>query len=125
MYKRAARVFGIVLLLVGLLGFIPPLAPHGYLFGLFEVDALHNLLHLVTGGAGVLVAFVGGRAGQGYFRVVGIIYGLLTVLGFFHGNAPLFGVMAHNQADIGLHLVIALYTLYMGFVVRTTPPEPV
>ena len=44
-----AIIFGIVLLVVGVLGFIPQLKTNGLLFGLLNVDANHNVIHIFFG----------------------------------------------------------------------------
>ena len=49
-----------------------------------------------------------------YFKVFGIVYALITVLGFIQGNTVL-GLMAVNMADNLLNLVIALVALWAGF----------
>ena len=41
--RKAATIFGIVFLLVGIAGYIDPLTPDGRLFGLFAVDNEHKL----------------------------------------------------------------------------------
>lgn len=118
MLKNAAIAFGAVLLLVGILGYFPALTPDGRLFGLFAVDGLHNLIHLLTGAAALIVGFMYEAASQLYFKVIGIIYAVIALLGIFFGNSPLLGFIAHNWADFWLHLVIAALTLYLGFMFR-------
>ncbi|HET9023457.1 MAG TPA: DUF4383 domain-containing protein, partial [Burkholderiaceae bacterium] len=66
--NRTALVYGIVFLIVGVAGFIPGItAPHshpevtaqtglGLLFGLFPVNLLHNVVHLLFGIWGVFAA---------------------------------------------------------------------
>lgn len=54
-------------------------------------------------------------ANRTYFKVFGVIYGLVALLGFGFGNAPLFGLMANNIADAVLHVAIAAVALYLGF----------
>ncbi len=63
MTQTIARVFGVVFLLVGLLGFVttPFSLEGGLLLGLFPVNVLHNLVHLVFGVWGL----VAGRHGHG------------------------------------------------------------
>ena len=93
--QTLALVFGVVFLLVGILGFIPGItedAPgdfagedsDGSLLGLFQVSVLHNLAHLAFG-IGILAArrhdwaltylLVGGLAYAGLF-LLGIVGGL-------------------------------------------------
>ena len=45
----------------------------------------------------------------------------LAVLGFFAGDQPLLGVIAHNMPDMWLHVAIAVVTLWLGFGMRDEP----
>jgi len=115
MVKNLAIIFGIVLVVLGVAGFIPALAPSGMLFGVFAVDAMHNTVHLLTGAIALAVGLSSERASTVYFQIFGVIYAILAVLGFARGSAPIMG-MANNYADAGLHLLIAVVTLYIGFI---------
>ena len=44
--RTVALVFGVVFLLVGILGFVPALTPGGALLGLFMVNGVHSVVHL-------------------------------------------------------------------------------
>jgi hypothetical protein len=112
--KKVAWVFGIVFVLIGLLGFVPALNPGGLLLGIFQVNAFHNLVHIVSGIAAIAAAMGGVYYAKLYFKVFGVVYGLVTVLGFLTGNG-LFGLIPVNMADNLLHLVIAASSLYLGF----------
>lgn len=119
MVRTAAQVFGWVFVLVGILGFVPGITNDGLLLGIFEVDAIHNIIHLVSGAAALWAASAGPKASKTYFQVFGVIYGIITILGFFAGDDALLGIIAHNTADVWLHLVITLAALYFGFVAKT------
>lgn len=112
--KKAAITFGIVFVVVGILGFIPAFTPNGYLLGIFEVNGAHNAIHLLSGIAALLAAGTYKYA-RLYFQVFGIVYGLVTLVGIFTGDHPLFGVVAHNVPDIFLHALITAAALYLGF----------
>ena len=118
MLKKIAYLFGIVLLGIGILGFLPAATPGGLLLGVFHVNTLHNWIHIVTG----LLAFVAASdvvpsfTSKLYFQLFGVIYGVVALLGFYYGDNPIFGLIANNQADNFLHVVIALVSLYLGFV---------
>lgn len=118
MLKTIAVWFGVVFIAVGILGFWDPVVPGDQLFGLFAVGPLHNWVHLITG----LVALVAGlsstRASRTFFQVFGIVYAVVAVLGFFYGNSPLLGIMAHDWADAWLHVAIAVFALYFGYGYR-------
>jgi uncharacterized membrane protein len=114
MVRIAARIFGIVFLLIGILGFFPVFTPNNNLLGIFEVNTVHNLIHILSG----LAALAGSTSyaySRLYFQVFGVVYGLVTLLGVFYGNSALLGIVAHNVADIFLHAVITAGALYLGF----------
>lgn len=122
MLKKTALVFGIVLFLVGVLGFIPALTPKDdmgmpLLLGLFMVGALHNVIHLATGAAGILTGSMSNLAAKRYFQIFGIVYAVVTIVGFIQGDTVL-GLIHVNLADNLLHLAIAVFSLYMGFGVK-------
>ena len=112
--QKAATWFGIVLLLVGILGFIPGLTPEGRLLGIFAVDGVHNVIHLLTG---IVALFCAGSASaaKGYFKTFGVIYLLVTILGFVQGSGELLGLISINGADNVLHLLITIVALSLGF----------
>jgi hypothetical protein len=49
MIKTAALVFRIVFLLIGILGFVPGVAPDEMLLGIFHVNVAHNAVHIASG----------------------------------------------------------------------------
>ena len=112
--QKLARVFGAVLVAVGVLGFVPGITSSGNLLGIFQVDAIHNIFHLLTGVLAFVVANGAGTNARLYFQVVGVVYALATVVGFLQGDTVL-GIMAVNGAGNVLHLVIAAVALYIGF----------
>lgn len=117
MLKLAARVLGGVFVAVAILGFVPGItSDSGMLLGIFHVNAFHNIVHLASGVVALAMSGTEARA-RLYFKVFSIVYGLVAVLGLFAGNHDLLG-MAHNYADMGLHVVIASAALYLGFVYR-------
>lgn len=121
MLKRAAVIFGIVFVVVGFLGFIPgvttyaPDVQHARLLGVFAVDTMHNMMHVLTGAVAIWMGLTGQFASRNYFRACGIFYAVLAFLGYGYGDAPLFGMMADNLADAALNTMIALMALFLGF----------
>lgn len=138
MLKTMALVFGIVFVLVGAAGFIPGLvhqpmtAPHasashltmggegaGNLLGLFPVNMLHNIVHVLFG----LIGLAASRSVKGartYFQFVFVAYALLAVLGLIPSMQTLFGLVPLHGNDVWLHAVLALAGLYLGFVHKET-----
>ena len=114
--QKLAKLFGIVFVLIGVLGFVPVVTLDTLLLGIFEVDALHNIIHLATG----LVAFWAASTvanARLFFKVFGVVYALVTILGFMMGG-DILGLFMVNMADNVLHLVIALVALYAGFMMK-------
>lgn len=115
MIATISKLLGAVLLVVGLLGFVPALTPDGHLLGIFHVNAVHNLIHILSGVAALAAGFSGASYAKLYFRVFGVIYALVTVLGLFYGDQPILGLVANNTADVLLHVVISGAALALGF----------
>jgi len=119
--KTLAYIFGAVFLLIGVLGFVPGVTTDGHLLGIFDVSPIHNVIHLLSGIAALGLAMTMGEKGsQLYFRVFGIVYGLVTIIGFIQGNTVL-GLIGVNMADNLLHLAITAIALYAGFGMKPQP----
>lgn len=127
--RRFALIFGIVFLLAGAAGFVPGLlSPHthpdmvmtagmGLLLGLFPVNVLHNVAHLLFGVWGLFAAR-SDHASRLYGQVVAIGYGLLMVMGLVSSMNlhTAFGFIPLYGHDIWLHAGLALVAAYFGFV---------
>jgi hypothetical protein len=115
--KTVALVFGAIYLAVGIIGFLPFLGgsvtmTNSKLLGLFNINLLHNLVHIVIGIAG-LAAAASLANSRRFCQVVGVVLLLLGVLGVFVAN-PL-GLLYIGGLDIGLHLVSGAVLAYFGF----------
>jgi hypothetical protein len=111
--KTAALVIGIVFVLVGILGFIPnPLISPT---GLFAVNTMHNLVHLISGI--VLLAGVYSFGAALGLKIIGIVYALVAILGFFivGDDQMMLGMIHVNEADKWLHVFLAVVILIAGF----------
>jgi uncharacterized protein DUF4383 len=119
--KTLALLFGVVFLLIGILGFVPAVGPNEMLLNIFHVNAAHNAVHLLTG----VIALVAGMAGVGasktFFKIFGVVYGLVAVLGFVVGDGMLLGLISNNTADTWLHVGIAVVSLIIGFAPSGEP----
>ena len=114
MTTTLAWIFGVVLTLVGILGFVPGItSADGMLLGLFMTDGIHNIIHVITGLAALAAAW-GMFSTRLYFQVFGVVYGLVTIIGFLQGVTVL-GLITVNMADNVLHLLIAAVALWAGF----------
>jgi hypothetical protein len=112
-------VFGGTLLLVGLIGFLANASfvtgkelEDDPLLGIFDVNGWHNVVHLASGA--VLLAFAKKRAtAKTAALTFGIVYGLVTILGFIDGSDVL-AIIPTNGADNVLHLVISALAIASG-----------
>ena len=128
--RTFALIFGIVFLAAGVAGFIPQLLqppqggaiapgmPHMMLLGMFPVNPMHNIVHLLFGVWG-LAASRGSASALLYARGVAIIYAVLVICGFIPSLDTLFGLVPLYGNDIWLHLALAIVAAYFGWVNRS------
>jgi hypothetical protein len=117
--RIVALVIGVVFLIIAILGLLLD-TTGGYLLG-FQVDLMHNIVHLLTGILGLWAAF--GGWSRIFNRVFGIIYLLVGIAGLIPAlyiGGKLLGMMAVNGADNVLHLVVGIVAALVGFFVRDT-----
>lgn len=107
-----ALVFGAVYILVGLLGFV--MDP---ILGIFNVNPLHNIVHLAIGAAWVFSSKDHATA-KTVSLVIGVTYLLVAVLGFVAKDlmADLLDITdnAKGMADNLLHLASGALGVYFG-----------
>jgi glucose uptake protein GlcU len=105
-----AQVVGAVLTLVGVAGFVT-----GGTLLIFGINALHNVVHLVSGVLGLAAGFyAGGQWARYYNQGFGVIYLLVTALGFV-APALTASLLAINSADNFLHLALGIVLAGVGF----------
>ncbi len=107
--KPLAGLLGIVLLVVGILGFF-----NNPILGLFEVNNLHNVVHIVSGIIGLAAAGSGYGLSRTYLVVFGLVYLLVALVGFIN-LAPAVSLLALNPMDNYLHMAIAAVCCVVGF----------
>ena len=114
----ACLAFGSVFILAGLLGFVPnPLvAPDGF----FAVNAMHNLVHLLTGAAFLFGGLLLTGKERLTIQVVAGAYVGVAILGFLTSGDMLLGIVRLNEADRWLHVGLALAILTAALIV----PKP-
>ena len=124
MVKSAAILFGIVFLAVGILGFVPGVTTDvngmPMLLGIFHVNTAHNFVHIASGVVFLLCGMAGAGPSRMFFKIFGLVYALVAVLGFMKGNDYLLGYISNNTATTWLHVVLALSMLWLGFGTRDT-----
>ena len=120
--RRYAQVVGVVVILLGLVGLV---LGDEDLLGLFNIDIVEDIVHLLTGG---LLAYVGfARVDRQLVRTVvgglGVVYLLVGLLGFV---APtLFGLLPHDYSiyDNLLHLALGVLGIGIGFFLERETPR--
>jgi hypothetical protein len=117
--RLVATIFGAVYLLVGLLGFAVTggvgfvATKGGLLLGIFEVNPLHNIAHLLIGAALLIAGLTRVAAAKAVNITVGAVYLLLGIVGFFLVGTDA-NILALNTPDHFLHLVSAIVLLGVG-----------
>jgi hypothetical protein len=75
-------------------------------FGVLSVNGWHNVVHLVTGGLGLLAL---GYAARTYAGGLGVVYLIVAIWGFIIGNhESILGFIPVNTEDNVLHLLLGL-----------------
>ena len=127
--RTFALIFGIAFLVIGASGFFMLTPGHetgddlvvkhsyGLAMGLFPVNILHNLVHLLFGVWGLL-AYRSLRGSIAYARGVAIIYAVLAIMGLIPGLDTMFGLVPLYGNDIWLHALLAGVAAYFGWVHR-------
>jgi hypothetical protein len=126
--QRAALLFGVVFLLVTLVGFIPGITTDyddltrfdgegAKIFGIFGTNILENIVHLLYGVAG-LAAASSWAASKTYFIWGGAIYLVVWLYGLLGGSdedssANFLGL---NSAADWLHFVLGVTMIAVGFL---------
>ncbi|MGQ0713982.1 MAG: DUF4383 domain-containing protein [Gemmatimonadaceae bacterium] len=121
--QRVAQIFGVVFILAAVGGFLatgmsnmeadPATAPRAG--GLFPVNVLHNVVHLIFGIWGLAASRSFGGA-KSYAQIAGVIYIVLAIVGFVSPNG--FGFVPLGGNDIWLHVVFGLILAGVGFTAR-------
>lgn len=123
--RLVATIFGAVYLLVGLLGFavtsgIGFVATEGANLIIFEVNPLHNVIHLAIGAVLLFAGLRGTDIARTANASVGAVYLLVGIVGLFLLNSPL-NIIALNGADNVLHLASAVLLLGVGLALDKSP----
>jgi arginine exporter protein ArgO len=125
--QTAATIFGVIFLLVGILGFIPGITSNyeqmmfaghqseAMLMGVFQVSILHNIVHLLYGIAGFIFAR-SIPAARNYFIWGGVIYAVLWLYGLFIDQESAANFVPLNSADNWLHLGLAIVMIALGLL---------
>lgn len=133
-----AWIAGALLILIGIAGFVPPLAPleddplriaagvgGRQLFGLLPTSAVLSGLHVALGAWGL---WSGRRLLRSvrFSRLAGVVFALLLILGTIPGADTLFGLAPLYGNNLILHGLLAILCFLFGWLYRHTahPVEP-
>ncbi|MDN3270502.1 DUF4383 domain-containing protein [Streptomyces sp. MA15] len=132
--QQAALAVGAVFLLVGVLGFIPGVttdydtmkfAEHhseAKLLGIFQVSILHNIVHLLFGLAGIVMARAASTA-RAFLIGGGVIYLILWIYGLVIDHDSAANFVPVNTADNWLHFVLGVGMIALGvLLIRRAAP---
>jgi hypothetical protein len=121
--RKFALYFGGLYLAVGVVGFLPflggsPNLEGKKLLGIFTVNLIHNLVHLVIGVAGITMSRSLGNATL-FAKGVGVFLLAIGLIGIF--NFPIFAntkdaFLPIGGIDVLLHLATGALALYVGFM---------
>jgi hypothetical protein len=126
--QRVAQIFGVVFILVALAGFYtggmnmeadPAVAP--MIMGMFPVNLLHNIVHLLFGiwGLAASRSFTGAKQ---YAQIAGVIYLVLAVVGFVSPDG--FGMVPLGGNDVWLHVALGAILAGVGFTAKPATVAP-
>ena len=122
--QKLAGVFGVVFILIAIVGFLaqggmamqptdPALAAKA--LGIFPVNLLHNVVHLIFGiwGLAASRSFSGAKS---YAQIGGVVYIVLAVCGWLKPDG--FGLVPLGGNDVWLHAVLGIVLAAVGFTAK-------
>jgi hypothetical protein len=127
---------GIILLLLGVAGFIPPLTPveadplrkaagvgGPHLLGLLPVSPVLSGIHVLLGAWGV---YAGTRLGRAvwFARRAAVLAAILLVMGTIPGADTLFGMAPLYGNNLLLHGLLAILCFLFGWLYRRPAAPP-
>jgi uncharacterized protein DUF4383 len=113
MAKTVAKILGVVLLLVGVLGFTHVLDSLGA-----HLSPAHNLVNILSGVIALYFGFAGSLSGaKGFCIIFGLVYLLLGILGLAMGELNI-GPLMLGKVDHGIHLIVGAIFLAGGLFTK-------
>src|SRR3954468_13622321 len=119
-----ALLVGGTLLVAGIIGFFYSSAfgspgDVDAVFGILDVNGWHNVVHIVTGGLGLLAL---GYAARAYAGGLGVVYVVVAIWGFaIRNHQSILGFIHVNTEDNVLHAILGIAGLA---AYAATPAEP-
>jgi hypothetical protein len=123
--RSASILLGIVFIAVGLLGYVDNPIIYDSDEAVFHANSTHNMVHIISGIAFLLIAFAAPRRAGLFMKIFGAVYLLLGILGLAtigdDGMTELLGFLHVNGADNYLHIGLGL----LIFLASMLPEGPV
>lgn len=134
--RYCALIIGVLFLILGIAGFIPALvtvpgttasyipadvapgaysAGFGYLFGLFPINFLHNLVHCAVGIFGI-ASYTNASSARLFNRFFTVSYILIAILGALPITNTVFGLMPIFGNNVWFNALTAIATAYYGII---------
>ena len=115
MAKTVCKLLGLVLLLVGLLGFTHLLDSLGT-----HLTPIHNCVHILSGAIALYFGFAGTASGaRGFCLLFGLVYLVLGILGFVLGGSGhlwhvVDDILMFGRRDDAIHVLLGIIFLAGG-----------
>jgi hypothetical protein len=106
-------VFGIILAVIGVLGFIGGfgiVGPEGF----FMTDTFHDTIHLLSGIVFILVAKLAPKQSSMTMIIFGVVYLLVALFGF--NQTHVMGMLVNNH-DSWFHIAISVVLFICGIFI--------
>jgi hypothetical protein len=134
--RYCALAIGIIFLILGVAGFIPALVTlpgssasyvppdaatdayslgFGYLFGLFPINFLHNLVHCAVGVLGI-ASYNSYSSARLFNRVFAVAYVLIAIMGLLPFAKTTFGLMPIFGNNVWFNALTAFAAVYYGII---------
>jgi hypothetical protein len=117
MAKTVCKILGVVLLIVGVCGFVLP-----HLLGA-HLSPAHNAVHIVSGLIALYFGFAGSLSAAKTFALIfGVVYLALGILGMALGTGSdrmwMLGPLELGQSDHGIHILLGVIFLAGGLFTK-------
>jgi threonine/homoserine/homoserine lactone efflux protein len=115
MAKTVTVIFGVILVLLGILGFTSNslIGANAY----FVSDMTHNLMHIVLGGILLAVAFWAAENSMFWLKIIGAVIFLLGLIGVLtvpSAGGSLLGIASTNGASDWFHFIFGVVIFAAG-----------
>lgn len=112
--RNICLIYGLAFFLVGILGFIQN--PIISVIGVFQTNAVHNMIHIGLGGAFIAGAVKFPAKATLVLKMLGVGGIAVAILGGMTGGNLMLGIIHVNEPDHWLHLGLGFAVLGTGFI---------